>query len=330
VNKQLASLIFDYQGSVRTAAVLMQRSGIRMPFSSAHWVETDIPACGELEGGIHYFKHGFGCAVSLSTGEVDFDFGEQGEIGGFDVWRLIRFAGVRLAEYGFDTEDALKECFNAAVTAGSLVYSGRIHYYVANFPRSLAVEVDSRLPDDDLPRQDQDPVLVLYAHYFLAADLMQENYKNLDNKWEKRGRLSRNDNVKLGIYLSSWLGFLGVTCEGFNKLRMRLLLQENRPERFRKLISKSDSIGSMLKQHSDSLREFRNNVFHLRKDVEAIQQFFAKDAERLQWAGEIHTAIAEFFSDYRILCEVHYVIHGRRSEMNTRQIRPKRRKMNVS
>jgi len=31
-----------------------------------------------IAGGIRYFKHGYGCAVSLPAGKVDFDFGEQG------------------------------------------------------------------------------------------------------------------------------------------------------------------------------------------------------------------------------------------------------------
>jgi hypothetical protein len=329
MNNQLTNLISDYQASVRTAVELMQRSGIPMPLTCTDWIDTNIPEIGELDGGIRYFKHGYGCAVNLATGKIDFDFGRQGEIGGFDVWRLTRFAGSRLTEYGFDTEHSLEECFKAAVTTGSLIYSGYILYYVAGMPRTLAVEVDTRLPNDALPSRDQDPVLVLSAHYFLAADLMRQHYIKLDNKWKKYSYLSQNDEATLGIYLSSWLGFLGVTCEGFKKLRMRLLLQENRPESFSELISKCDEIGSIMKQHSDPLREYRNNVFHLRDDIEAIRRFFAYDAERLPWANELHTAFADFFSEYRILCEVHYIIHHRRSEMQIGQKRLKRRKMNV-
>lgn len=136
MNNRLARLISGYQASVRTSVALMQRSGIPLTLTCMDWVKTNIPNRGQLEGGIHYYKHGYGCAVSLFTGKVDFDFGRCGEIGGFDVWLLAGFADSRLLEYGFATETALKECFKEEVAAGSLVYSGYILYYVADAANS--------------------------------------------------------------------------------------------------------------------------------------------------------------------------------------------------
>ncbi|WP_248748026.1 hypothetical protein [Pseudomonas sp. MWU12-2037] len=144
MNKQLARLISDYQASVQMAVELMQRSGIPLPSTCTDWVGTDIPNRGELEGGIQYYKHGYGCAVSLSTGAVDFDFGDQGEIDGFDVWRLTGFADSKLPGYGFATEDALKECFKEEVAAGSLVYSGYILYYLADAAHPPSVQARRR------------------------------------------------------------------------------------------------------------------------------------------------------------------------------------------
>ncbi|ROM79037.1 hypothetical protein BK654_06595 [Pseudomonas brassicacearum] len=132
MKNQLAILISDYQASVGAAVDMMLRSGIPRPLTNTDWVGADIPQHGELEGGVRYFKHGYGCAVRLPTGTVDFDFGAHGEIGGFDAWRLASFAGDKLSEYGFADEDALTECFEAEVAAGSLVYSGYILYYVAD------------------------------------------------------------------------------------------------------------------------------------------------------------------------------------------------------
>ena len=68
----------------------------------------------------------------MPSGAVDFDFGEQGEIDGFDSWRLAGFAGTRLSEYGFANEAALNDCFKAEVAAGSLVYSGYILHYLSH------------------------------------------------------------------------------------------------------------------------------------------------------------------------------------------------------
>lgn len=132
MNHQLAILISDYQESVAAAVDLMQRSGIPRPLTNTDWVFNDIPQRGELEGGVRYFKHGYGCAVSLPNGTVDFDFGAQGEIGGFDAWRLAGFAGDKLSEYGFADEYAIAACIEAGVAAGSLMYSGYILYYVAD------------------------------------------------------------------------------------------------------------------------------------------------------------------------------------------------------
>lgn len=140
MNKQLARLISDYQASVRTAVELMQHSGIPRPSTCTDWADADIPEHGELKGGTRYFKHGFGCAVCFPTGAVDFDFGDEGEIDGFNVGRLAGFAGSRLPEYGFATGDALKTCFREEVAAGSLVYSGYILYYLADAAHSPSVQ----------------------------------------------------------------------------------------------------------------------------------------------------------------------------------------------
>jgi hypothetical protein len=168
---------------------------------------------------------------------------------------------------------------------------------------------------DSLPNRDQDPVLTLYAHYFLAAELMRSNYVKLKSKFKQHGRLSRKDTVDYGIYFCTWLGFLGVTCEGFRKLSFRLLLQNNRPEDFRELIPKSDWIGGMIKQHADTLREFRNNVFHLRDDIGPIERFLANESVLLKWAEDLHTAFRDLFSGYRVLCEVHYIMYNCKIEM---------------
>jgi hypothetical protein len=317
MGRKLAHLISDYQQSVRTAVALMYRSGISMPFSSASWIEADIPHRGHLEGGVEYFKHGAGCEVSLKTGKVDFDFGDQGEISGFDVWRLVRFAGARLSDYGFESGEVVRQSFEAEVDSGALVYSEYCLYYVADEERALAVDVDCRLLGDMLPVHDQDLVLALYSHYFLAADLMRKNYEKHKNNLDESGKLSRNNEVNLIIYIFSWLGFLGVTCEGFKKLRMRLLLLQDRPDSFKELIPISDDIGRRMKIYSDSLREFRNNVFHLRDSHEVVRHFFSNNVERLPWALDLHKAIADFFSKYRILCEVHYVVHHRLGEIDS-------------
>ncbi|MBA0195569.1 hypothetical protein H4F51_19700 [Pectobacterium brasiliense] len=320
MNNNLVRLITDYQRKVIEAVTLMQRSGIRMPVSSHDWIFSDVPYSGELYGEIKYFKHGEGCLVMLNSGEVDFDFGQQGEIGGFNSWWLTRFAGLRLSEYGFNSEIEIFECLKSAFDAGELVNSieGGL-YYIAGVQYTFAVDIDGRVSGDILPSRTQDRVLVLQSHYFQTAELMLENYEKLDKKFYKNNRLNRREGVDRRIYLVTWLGFLGVTCEGFRNLNMHLLLINDRPSEFNELIQMSGNIGRMMKIHADSLREFRNNVFHLRESPEVIYRFFGNNEERLSWARELHVSLARFFSKYRLLCEIHYIKNGRMGESDLRR-----------
>ncbi|HZG37202.1 MAG TPA: hypothetical protein VEZ50_00855 [Nodosilinea sp.] len=167
----------------------------------------------------------------------------------------------------------------------------------------------------NLPTRDKDEVLTLYAHYFLAAELMLKNYNKLFAKWNHSSRISQNDRVQLSIYFCTWIGFLGVTAEGFKKLAVRKLIQDARPPDFMELVPQSDELGRLLKKHDDALRKFRNNVFHLRESPEEIERFFYDQPNRLEWAEELQAAFEQFFSNYRILCQVHYVIENRNEDM---------------
>ncbi len=166
-----------------------------------------------------------------------------------------------------------------------------------------------------LPHKNKDAVLTLYAHYFLAGELMLKNYKKLANKKKQRNHLSQNDSVQLSVYFCTWLGFLAVTSEGFKKLGGRKLIEEYRPQEFIELIPKANELGQLLKMHGDVLRKFRNNVFHLRENTEEIERFFCEQPSRLEWAEDLQAAFNKFFSAYRILCQVHYLINGRKEEV---------------
>lgn len=316
MDNKLCRLILDYQKKVKTAVILMKRSGIPMPYSIIDWVYTDIPYEGKLDGGIKYLKHGAGCLVSLDSGDVDFDFSEDGEIGGFNLWWLTKFASNCLADFGFENEVEIVECFENALNTGELVYSSCNDglYFIANNPRVFAVDIDCRLSGDILPDRNQDRVLILQSHYFQVAVVMLEQYEKLKKRMKKIKHLNGREDVELRIYLCNWLGFLAVTCEGFNQLNIHLLLERKRPDSFKELMPLSDDLTKRMKTHADSLRILRNNIFHLCNDFEDILQFFNKDTDRLLWARELHTAIEQFFSKYRIECEIHYIVNGRKGE----------------
>jgi hypothetical protein len=171
------------------------------------------------------------------------------------------------------------------------------------------------LPDDisKLPHRDKDAVLTLYCHYFLAAELMLKNYKRLVGKYDRSGKVNANERVQLPIYLFTWLGFLGVTAEGFKDLGIYKLVQDARPAEFAELLPGAGALGKLLKKHDDALRRVRNTVFHLRKNTEDVEHFFYEQRGRLEWAEELQAGFREFFSGYRVLCQAYYAL-GNRSE----------------
>lgn len=318
MDSRLLNLIKDYQNSVRNAVILMYRSGVQMPYSASAWQRMDIPGTGVLESGAGYLKHGFGCAVELKSGKVDFDFGANGEIDGFDLWRLVQFANGIWNDYGFNSCGEVEELFDISKDNSEFFQDGNL-YYLGNGRRELAVDVDSRLSGDLLPTASQDQVLTLYTHYFLAADLMFKSYKKLDAKWQVSNRLSRASTIQARVYFFTWLGYLGVICEAITKsLNLRKVLIGERPRSFETLLPISDKLNSVIKANSDPLRKFRNNVFHLRQNHDEIRNFFSDGARRLEWAEDIHVTLDGFFSQYRVCCEVHYVLNHRLGELDSR------------
>lgn len=325
MDKRLKKLISEYQAAVREAVELMARSSVPLPVTASDWVENSIPHHGKLNGGVKYFKHGTGCEVELGAGPVDFDFGRLGEIDGFDAWRLGKFAGSNLTNFGFESAEAIDRCFEAAIKSGELIAPSLTLYYVAEADRMLASEVCRDIPGDLLPHYDQDKVVALNIHSFLPADLMRKNYQKLASKLRKNNYLSQNDEFEYRVYFLTWLGYLSETCSKFDTPTMCILLAERRPEAFRELIGQSQELTRLIKLHIKPLKKLRNNVFHTREDVKPILQFATDEMGRISWAGELHSAFAQFFSMYRILCEEHYLTRGRLDESQSRKQHARRK-----
>lgn len=327
MDERLAQLISDYQKAVGTAVLRMSESGIEVPSDINDQINLTIPDRGELNGGIRYFRHGYSFEVNLPDGKVDFDFGLQGEIDGFDEWHLWKFCQRSPSTYAFDTQQALLECVRHALKEGVLTASPYNLYYVVDSVKLLG-EVAARILTAGcaLPHWTRDSVLMLSSQCFDSADLMFKHYEAVKRILKKDQKLSSTNRLKFRVYLLSWLGYLHTTAEGFRSLRTQPLLQNKRPASFLELIPKCNDLGKLEKRHADDLRVLRNNIFHLRTDSEAIRRFFSDDGKRMEWAKELHTAFASFFSDYRILAEVHYLCSGRFGESQIRQGNSRRAK----
>lgn len=318
INEGLRRLIYEYQAATIDALILLQRAEIRMPTSATDWADMDIPLTGSLDKNVTYDKHGHGCDVCLSGKVVNFDFGRDGEVGLFDAWKLFVFTAKQLKDYGLETYDELEEMLEELGSEGLLKQSSDRQYLVVGDDVRYAIEVDGRRPGDLLPLKSVDPVITLYLHQFLSADLMKKNYEKIIRKWKKDGRISDSKKVEARIYLSVWLGFLRGICEGFDKLSMRKLIIEDRPVEFAELVAQCDVIGRLKKRHGEALQRFRNNTFHSEVDYQVRRDFFDREKERVKWAHELHDQVQEFFSSYRVLSEVHFSLNGRMGESNVR------------
>lgn len=314
MDERLVRLIGDYHQAVRKALALMQKSGIPLPKSSGEWLDTDLSHISCLNGGVGFWQHGIGFKVDFPEGSVDFDFGKFGEISGFDAWRLSRFAAERLPAYGFNTEQEFAACFNKAVKNKELTPLASSLYYRTNTPLEFATSIDNRADGDLLPHRDLDLVLTLHMHYFYSADLMLSHYEPLKKKLNDGKSLSRDEEINFRIYLNSWLGFLSVTCEGYQDANLLQLLTEGRPSSFQKLVPQFKELNSSISEHYDELRKLRNSIFHLRDDVNDTIAFFTPGKDLLLWARSVHTGLKSFFSAYRVQCECHYHMNKRKSD----------------
>ncbi len=131
MDDRLVALVRAYQERVAWTVERLEEVGIPRPASTTEWVGNGIEQQGTLADGGRYYKHGYGIAVHGGDGVVvDFDFGDSGEITGFNVSRLWGFSAFTPHRCGFTSEAELKRVFDLAVGAGELRYSGYILYYL--------------------------------------------------------------------------------------------------------------------------------------------------------------------------------------------------------
>lgn len=75
--------------------------------------------------------HGIGMEITSGNLKIDFDFGHNGEINGFDTWRLINFVRRNKIKTALDTEQKIQSAINQAMDDG-LIYKpngmGSNHY----------------------------------------------------------------------------------------------------------------------------------------------------------------------------------------------------------
>ena len=133
MNEKLRKLIKRYQKSVELLFPrVAEHLNVKLPISNTDWTGIEAEQRGETPCGIKYFIHGYGIAMNDGNVKVDFDLGDEGQINGFDAWRLEGFVEENNIETtlsnGKDIEAAIKE----AESNGEVIFSGYILYYQKN------------------------------------------------------------------------------------------------------------------------------------------------------------------------------------------------------
>lgn len=90
-NKDLEYLIDDFLEQVEKATALLEaKFGKRCILRL--WSTSQIAQRGDVNDDVTYELHGVGCRVYLPDVCVDFDYGPDDRIDGFDPWRLYIYA----------------------------------------------------------------------------------------------------------------------------------------------------------------------------------------------------------------------------------------------
>jgi len=135
MNPDLLKIIHDFQEKVEEANELLKKY---LGTDEPHNWGPPIEQVGVLGGKHKYFFHGIGCTVHLSTKDiVDFDYGANGRVDGFDEWRLCGFFETRQKIYPNVTGCDIKRWFKEAIESREIEKSesreyGNLYYLVQN------------------------------------------------------------------------------------------------------------------------------------------------------------------------------------------------------
>ncbi|MGQ7863762.1 DUF6896 domain-containing protein [Pseudomonas sp. 32A] len=117
-NQTLENLINEYLDQVKKATDLLERI-----FGTKNilrlWHSKEILQRGRVTDDVSYELHGVGCRVYLSEICVDFDYGPNERVDGFDPWRLYMYACEMPRKYKkYTDKTALEQDFSKYIAQG--------------------------------------------------------------------------------------------------------------------------------------------------------------------------------------------------------------------
>ena len=134
MNGQLHKLIVVFLQKVSQAEDIMKKKMcVDKPM---YWRQNNVPRTGIL-GKYEYSFHGIGCCFNFGDITVDYDYGDQGRIDGFDLWRLTIF-GEQLKDFqSYIDSGTLKSEFESCIESGEIKKSDAKYDNLFYIPNSI-------------------------------------------------------------------------------------------------------------------------------------------------------------------------------------------------
>lgn len=132
-NQKTLSLIKDYQRDVKLFMKLFYEKYYRKDVLRA-WHDGEVPQEGKLTDSVEYELHGIGCCVFFPDREVDFDFGPDLRVDGFDLWRLQQYIKRNANPEKYPSLDELEVSFKNLVESGRIkkIYNNSNLYFFSD------------------------------------------------------------------------------------------------------------------------------------------------------------------------------------------------------
>lgn len=134
MDEELNLLIEQFNHIQRRAVDVLEREfGCKRPESNMDFVSRCAPHIRKVGyecGGYKIRPHGYGMEIKVDGKTIDFDFGINGEIDGFDAWRLSCFSRRNNLINRLKSEEDIKSAILSAVESGHIVKSEGLNYYI--------------------------------------------------------------------------------------------------------------------------------------------------------------------------------------------------------
>ena len=125
MNEDLFNLIRLFNKAQENALIILENFfSCSRPVSRMDYISRCVPIIREAnyEASGHKIRpHGYGMEINVGDITIDFDFGENGEINGFDAWRLENFVKENNLKTPLDTKEKLETAINIAIK-GEYIY----------------------------------------------------------------------------------------------------------------------------------------------------------------------------------------------------------------